>query len=188
MNNFFRDFNLSPANLDESAVGPITTFKGGMGISTIDYIAITEGLRKYLKECQVLKDDICNTSDHYAVRAVLSLQCCPKLCSISQTKGCVKWAKPNVITRYQGLVSEEICNITANFDANNPSPETVDALVDDLVKCLVNASDKLPRSKFRKNVRPFWNANLTTLKKSKVDHYRRWKDAGKPLDQATSST
>ena len=137
VNNFFREFNLFPANLDESAVGPITTFKGGMGDSTIDYLAIPEGLRNYLKECQVFEGDICNTSDHYAVRADLNLQCLPKLCTILQAKGRVKWAKPNVIVRYQGLVSEELCDITANFDVNNPSPETVDALVDDLVNCLV---------------------------------------------------
>ena len=51
-----------------------------------------------------------------------------------------------------------------------------------MVKCLFEAGERLPRSKFRPNVKPLWNSNLSKLKKEKAWCFCLWRDAGSPKD------
>ena len=67
---FFKEFSLIPSNMLLESNGPINTFNGRMGSSTIDFIAIRESLKNLLVSSEVLCDEILNLSDHNAVRAV----------------------------------------------------------------------------------------------------------------------
>ena len=59
-------------------------------------------------------------------------------------------------------------------------PHNIDGCIDTLVHYLNSACKELPRSKFKKNVRPFWNEHLNDLKAIKVKCHRIWKEAGRP--------
>ena len=61
---FFEEFSLLPANLMEGTTGPINTFRGGMGSTTIDYIAVPISLKHLIVSCQVIDENILNHSDH----------------------------------------------------------------------------------------------------------------------------
>ena len=179
---FFNEFSLFPANLMRTAKCPLNTFKGGMGSSTIDFTAVPEGLKINLSKCEVLKDNIVNTSDHYAVSAEFALQSLPSMISGPEPKGRVKWRKPNTQLRYRDLIQKEINSLITEYNLNLCPNEEVYQVIEKLVKCLNKASDKLPRVKLKRNIKPFWNSDLTELKKEKVTCYTQWKNAGRPKD------
>ena len=151
-----------------------------MGSSTIDYVAIPEGLRNSLINCEVLQEDELNTSDHYAICTVLNLGCIPRMVASPRPVGRVKWDKPNVIAKYQELVSRNSYDLRVSFNSSPKSPESIDECINQMVHNLTTASNELPRSRFRKNVRPFWNLHLTELKRAKVECHKLWKEAKRP--------
>ena len=143
VNKFFEEFSLFPANLSPIAKGPVITFKGGMGSSTIDFIAIPEGLRDNLVSCEVLSDVVMNTSDHYAIKAVLKLQCLPHMVVSPEQKGRISWKKPGTIQRYRDMTDEQVTQLSNDFDSDNCTSEDVDHLISTLVKKLHVAGEKL---------------------------------------------
>ena len=60
--------------------------------------------------------------------------------------------------------------------------EGIDAIVDHVTKSLIKLDKALPRAKFSKHIKPYWNETLTLLKKEKVKLYRLWKSNGCPRD------
>ena len=183
---FFDEFSLNPCNLSDIAKGPVNTFRGGVGSSTIDYFAVPECLSNEIVSCEVLEDPILNTSDHEALRLVMeftSLKVTAPCLNVNQS---IKWGKvkSTVITSVYTNPANEFCaHLLENNDFDNMSKEGIDQTLDILTSKLVNLGSNLPKSKFKKHVRPFWNGNLTELKKVKVSAYRKWKTEGCPRDQ-----
>ena len=68
---FFREFSLFASNMTRETKGPLNTFRGGVGSSTIDYVALPTCIAHLVLESEVLEDPILNLSDHNAVRVVL---------------------------------------------------------------------------------------------------------------------
>ena len=182
VNNFFNELSMFPANLDYCAKGPVITFKGGMGVSTLDYIAIPECLRCHLTKCEVLKDDVLNTSDHYSVHVSLNIQCLPRMVKCKPPANRIKWNNPNVFELYNELTSDKLGSLHTTCLGKLNNPMEIDSAIDSLVGILVESSKSLPRTRFRKNVKPFWNSQLTDLKRHKVDCHRAWREAGRPRD------
>ena len=179
---FFKEFSLFPANLDKRASGPVNTFKGAMGKSTIDYIAIPLGLSDNLVDCEVLKDNCLNTSDHYAVKARIKLACLPRMVQGSKPEGRIKWNKPGLVNRYRDSVGDYIANFTRELDDDLCNPNEIDDCIGHMVTHLNGACKNFSRTRFRKNVRPYWNPELNRLKRNKVNCHRLWKEAGRPRD------
>ena len=71
----FNEFDLFATNMQHYTKGPLNTFSGGMGSFTIDYIAIPSCLASLVIECEVVPDEILNTSDHFVVRTTLDIKC-----------------------------------------------------------------------------------------------------------------
>ena len=71
---FLEEFSLFASNLSSSTKGPLNTFRGGAGSSTIDYIAVPTCLRDEITSSEVLEDAILNTSDHNAVRLTMRIE------------------------------------------------------------------------------------------------------------------
>ena len=90
---FFNEFSLIPCNLLKMAKGPINTFRGGVGTSTIDYVAVPQSLVDRITECEVLVEEALNTSDHNAVRVSLNISGLQSACIKTMTRTSVKWAK-----------------------------------------------------------------------------------------------
>ena len=80
------------------------------------------------------------------------------------------------------MVQVKIRNVTADFDSETCSERDIDSVINKLVKSLSEEGEKLPRSKFKSNVKPYWNATLTDLKGVKVRCHRLWKEAGRPRE------
>ena len=151
-----------------------------MGSSTIDYVAVPEGPRDSLITCKVLKDNVLNTSDHYAIRVELNLECLPSMVTCPHSDGRVKWNKPNVVKKYHDLVDRNTYDISTAFRPSPKNSENIDECINQMVRTLTSASTELPRTKFKNNVRPYWNPTLTKLKRVKVECHRLWRDAQCP--------
>ena len=179
---FFNEYDLEAVNMRPETGGPIDTFNSGVGRSTIDYIAIPKCLNKIILRCDVLKEDIMNTSDHYAVRAHLDLVCCEPVINKSQCLPRVKWGKtdPDVIREiYTQKLEEHATNTKHGLDISSINQAHLDRIIDDLVEMMAITSEKLPKSRYKANVRPYWNETLSHLKKTKVANFRAWVSKGR---------
>ena len=183
--NFFKEFSLFPSNLMKSTKGPVITFKGGMGSSTLDYTAIPYSLEDRVVSSEVLSDPILNNSDHYAVRVVINVEGLKSVVIPARSVFNVKWARiknDTILAKYTSPAETHFQSIINDTDLDAMSCEEVDTLIDDITTYLVSLDKDLPRSKFKPHVRPYWNDHLTQLKKEKVRSYRVWKYNGRPRD------
>ena len=187
---FFSEFSLYTINMTKDTKGPLNTFRGGVGSSTIDYIGLPLGLRYLVSHSEVLVDDILNLSDHNAVRDVLEIE--KNFCTNQHPRvpRNIKWSKLGIDiirSKYTNAV-EEFCNsLILEHDVSNLSEEGIDSLVDVLTDSLVTIDKQLPRSKYAKHIRPFWNQHLSDLKRDKVIKYTIWKAEGCPRDSVSTS-
>ena len=182
---FFKELSLYPANLDPLATGPINTFKGGMGSSTLDYVAVPLSLKQDVISCRVVDNNILNTSDHFAIEVNLRIQC--GVCHGYKNKipGRILWDKAKnseCIQQFRYKIGEVVQNINGRWNISTCSKEQIDHIFSVLTKGILESDKHLPRSKFKNHTRPFWNQVLSTLKKDKVIAYRRWKREGSPRD------
>ena len=182
---FFDEFSLSPSNLNAKATGPLNTFRGGVGSSTIDYIAVPVSLLNDIVSCEVLVDPILNTSDHHAIRTVMGFSGINIVYTKSDNIPNIKWRKiPNEIVAevYTGPVDMLCEDILRTTDFPNLDVEGLDSIIDLITSKMVEISETLPKARYRKHVRPYWNSTLSELKKEKVSAYRLWSDEGRPRD------
>ena len=97
----------------------------------------------------------------------------------------VKWntIKCDVLQRqYTTPVNEFVSDILDNVVLDDVTENVVDTMINDLNRKMVECADRLPKSKFRKHIRPFWNCKLTELKKVKVACHRALKFHGRPKE------
>ena len=187
---FFREFALTASNMQQYAIGPVNTFSGGMGTSAIDFIAIPEFLNDKAIRCEVIKDDVMNTSDHRVVKLQLGIDCSEATISRQRENSRVKWNKirSNILEQdYTIPVNETILGILNTTNWEECDNDEIDTIIDNVTKQMVVCSNRLPKSRYRKHIRPFWNENLTVLKREKVKYHRIWKNNGCPRDDGDQS-
>ena len=56
----------------------------------------------------------------------------------------------------------------------------IDLILEDTVAHMLEVSKDLPTTKYCPNIKPYWNGNLSHLKRCKVASYRRWVSKGRP--------
>ena len=184
--NFARTLGLSFVNLNEYAKGPVVTHCGPTGSTCIDYILVPEVINMDILECGVIEEDGLNTSDHYPVYVKIDLMNLERQSIEVESARNVRWNKlqKDVIKeRYTDKVNIDLTKLESEMDRDTTDVNMIDSYVDKVVYILKKHERNLPKSKFKQNVKPFWNAELTELKHVKVEMYRRWKDAGRPRDR-----
>ena len=87
------------------------------------------------------------------------------------------------MTNEYTIPSEDFCNeLLHQSEIDSMSPEELDSTIDLITSKLAEFSSALPKAKFKRHVRPFWNGALTVLKQVKIYAYRIWVDEGRPRD------
>ena len=188
--NFFNEFSLYPCNLDASAKGPLNTFRGGIGSSTIDYLALPLCMRDNVVSCEVLTDPILNTSDHDAVQVSIGLDGLNMKYSSPVATPSIKWNKisnENMSAVYTTPVEEFCVELLKSTDFENLGDDELDLVIDNITCKLVQTSNNLPKTRFKQHVRPYWSGVLSDLKRVKVHAYRIWTQDGRPRDPSSQS-
>ena len=182
-NEVIQRYELYACNLSNGTVGPIDTFNGPTGSSTIDYIFIPRFPTGLLINCSVSNNDPLNASDHESVSATLRLD----LLLINQTpikkRKTRRWDKlsnEHLHARYTYPAEVELAVYILPLFEHVSSDKDVDYIIELIIGILIKYAENIPVTKFRRHLKPFWNKRLTALKKIKVEKFNIWKHAGRP--------
>ena len=165
--------------------GPIHTCEGPGFISTLDYVAIPVEMIPKVSSSRVLQEHCLNTSDHMALSIVLRVEGVKIAQVQNDSQGRVRWdkmTKADVKRKYESPLQTKFSNILSRLQRTVGSAELIDSTFKEITKDIHETSDRLPRSKFKKHLKPFWNAEMDILKANKISAYRVWVDAGRPRD------
>ena len=186
LNDFVVKYNLVVSNLMGISSGPTNTFYGPQGRSCLDYILFPESLKDCVTTSLVLSEDPLNTSDHLPVCVVFDTKTLPVMnCEITP-KGRVRWSKlkPDIVReKYTKPVDESCARILQEFRDQVPTSESIDLVIDCITALMKKFEESLPVTRFRKHQKPFWNDELSVLKKFKIKCFREWVSAGRPRDR-----
>ena len=181
--NLFNELSLFPANLDLTTKGPLNTFKGGMGSSTLDYIAVPISFKRKYTSCKVLEENILNVSDHHAVELTLCVEYGVSTSKAGAKYHGIRWGKAKgngTILKYRDNIDLFLDHIQDHYDLTTCNEDQIDNFCESLSSGILDAGKVLPKASSNFRARPFWNQTLSELKKEKVFHYRAWKAGGAP--------
>ena len=180
---FAERYHLFPVNMDGITSGPVHTYEGPFSESTLDYVMIPHNMRQQVINSRVAVDEILNTSDHRPVEITLDLKdLIPKSFDI-QKEGKLKWSKINPMNfdnPYRVETENGLNIVLNNLQGRFISNDILDSAFERVTKVLKDADKNVPRSNFKQNIKPFWNDDLTRLKKEKNFHYNNWKRSDRP--------
>ena len=109
-------------------------------------------------ECNVLQDEIMNTSDHRPVQMILEIQCSDNTNTAVRPTPSIKWnrIKQDVIReRYTNVLKDFAIRCKNNNELLTLDEVQLDNCIDELVSNMVTASDTLPKSKYRQHIKPY---------------------------------
>ena len=79
-----------------------------------------------------------------------------------------------------------LANIEQSLKDSDGTAADIDFAIDSITKSISDAAKSVPTSKYRPHLRPYWNSELTDLKRDKVIKYRSWRKAGSPRDETST--
>ena len=165
--------------------GSIYTCEGPNFFSTLDYIVIPIAFKSKVVSAAVLNDDSLNTSDHSPVSISLKMDG-EKISQPSiEIPGRVRWDKlsqADVQSRYANPLIPKLEGCLARLQMPFITEKRIDEIFDEVTFHLRDASKNLPKTKFRKHLKPFWDNEMDALKEEKIRTYRIWVSKGRPRD------
>ena len=179
-------YNLLVCNLDAKASGPVDTFHGPTGSSTIDVICVPNDISHHLISCTVSDNDPDNCSDHEAVSVVLDVNAIITTKQHESIRKFKKWDKltpEQLMKKYAKPVETLLLQHVEPKLLNKPTAD-IDQIITDICTILTSCDKNIPTGSYRPNIKPFWNKNLSMLKSIKVDKYSKWVKAGRPRDKS----
>ena len=84
--------------------------------------------------------------------------------------------------KYATPLDRDLGCLTDVLGQHTLPPGSIDHIFEEIISKIKIAEKAIPRSKYRPNSKPFWNLELTNLKKDKVEAFRRWGVGGRPRD------
>ena len=177
------EYDFIACNLEEEAKGPVCTYHGPFASSCIDYIMIPSDLAGVVDKCLVIEEEDLNVSDHLPIKVVLNIEMIPRVSISNYSTSSIKWSKTKIeqiFEEYTHPLSDSLRTLNARFGQPIERVYEIDGMVNWLVKEVHKSAANLPRTNYKKHIKPFWSHELTVLKKNKVDKYRKWVSEGRP--------
>ena len=184
--NFMREYNLTSANLMSLSSGPVDTYYGHNGSSSIDHILIPRFMEKNVVSCRTGRNEACNTSDHIPVELVLRIDALPRAVNIKKEQKRIKWDKCDanrIRNNYQIPLEEKLSGLYNRLlESEITLPDDVDLCFNHVIESLHQAAEGVPKAKYVSHLKPYWCDELSRLKKDKMYWFKRWRDEGRTLD------
>ena len=124
------------------------------------------------------------------MRVVLNLEGVKIIYSKPVTPPSIRWnriAKQTLDDIYTNPLEEFCEEILQNTNFDSLCPEGIDRVINEVTLKLVQNGNNLPKARFKKHIRPYWNGELSELKRDKVRAFRIWTLDGKPRDPMSPS-
>ena len=185
LNKFLCENNLVALNMLNRCSGPIHTHVGPLGSSTLDYIVVRKRDVDLVKSISVIDDPIMNLSDHRVVSGCFEYRYNEDLLQPSDHSGTLKWGKitgNDIRTKYTNPLADDLTQIRESLLHDDMSEHKLDQFVDEIIRVIKKAEKVIPRAKYRPNIKPYRNDNLSDLKRKKIASYRIWVADGRPRD------
>ena len=174
-------------NLLTKATGSIVTYEGHNGSSTIDYVLVPSYLANRVISCHTGNNMALNTSDHLSIEVVMHLQLLPREVQIGEKTQRIRWDKADLNgegNEYQTIVWEKHRPVELLLRNDSEfTPETIDHILDEVVRAIHDSAKIIPRSKYVRHLKPYWCEELNNLKREKMHWYKRWRDEGRTKDE-----
>ena len=180
---FFKKHNLCPCNMLSGTTGPVYTFESHNAQSTINYVSIPTHLTGCIVKCSVVEGQALNNSDHLSVRLALEIDGVSVEPTLSIETPRIRWdklSKADIKLRCTRILEPYIATILESLRTAIRTPLVIDQGFSDLTSAINTVSEHLLHSKFKRNLKPFWNQELSNLKSRKVVAYHQWVAAGRP--------
>ena len=180
-----KEFGLLALNLSPKATGPVCTYVGPTGRSTIDYILVPQEINSMVLGCKVLRDEALNTSDHRPIQIELLIDSIINNAKSSRKVGRKKWDKLsdteifNKYTKPLGKATQGLLSMLKDGDIDR---DTLDDCISTLIDAMIKSAKNIPCARFRKHLKPYWNEQLSELKREKIESHRNWVSQGKPRE------
>ena len=175
--------NMIATNMQAMSRGPVDTFNSHNGKSTIDYIVIPTYLEDRIIDCRVSGWNALNTSDHLDVHMTLAVNGIANVVEEPEVPGRIKWESGDVKYSYSAAIRPHLYDLQFRISTAALTPGLIDHYFAELTKIIHDATSNLTRTRYVPHLKPYWNEELTRLKKVKVDAYRRWVSGGRPRAQ-----
>ena len=183
---FFNRHDLTTVNMQEFTDGPVDTYEGQVNGSTLDYIAVPSSLLPAVTSCKVYGWSELNTSDHVPLSATLNLDAFKRnVTDEHKHKGRIKWENLTPYLRsvkYLNVLEPLLNELRNSFITGDREEIDIERTFTHLIDVICQVSDTLPHTKYKCNLKPYWNKELTFLKRNKVTSYRIWVAQGKPRE------
>ena len=171
--------HLAAVNLMAGASGKVNTFECHNGRSTLDYIMIPEYLQKNVLACQVGGGGGTMTLILLIipVSMVIDIGLFPRLVFTAKCKERIrwdKWGKTRLVQEYQIPLDQNLREVPER----GGSEIVIERSFERLIEIIHEAAKVLPRSRFKKNLKPYWTDELNRLKKDKMYWFKKWKEGG----------
>ena len=159
---------------------------GPTGKTTVDYILVPREIEYKVQSCQVYVYDALNTSDQFPIQIVLNIE--NFICD-QPPRGAariIRWDKLDegqLQERYATPLNDSTRGLVNRLSQVGLNPDDLDACIDSFTERMTEASKGIPTSKFRKQIKPYWNKTLDEMKKAKVISYRRWVKGNRPREE-----
>ena len=180
---FMERHRMCASNMMDFATGPVFTHVGPLSRSTLDYMMFPDELRDNIIECCVKEDHMLNISDHYPVHTVCSLDGLIVNKVHDYVSERIRWDTLTVgdlNMNYRDVISTSLDQFNDKLETLCDFPHAIYTNFDKLINLIHRASVKLPRSRYVKHVKPFWNSHHSELKRLKVETYRLWVHNNRP--------
>ena len=162
----------------------------GVGKSYVDHCIMSSHVKASVIDCDILEDCTTNTSDHLPITvSVATSPCTPsQIDDLRQEK--VVWDKLDkevISEKYTLPLEEEMSSIYSSMKCadedctmNEGNAECMITMyLDRIVDTIKRITSGMPKSKFEKHLKPYWNQKLTTANKHMKSVRRDWIRKGK---------
>ena len=183
--NFVSHCNFTVANCLSICSGPSITHVGPTGSSLLDYIMVPSALVEMIAKVSILDEEGLNTSDHNPISMYFTCDITCVTRAKRKIAGQIKWDKlsrDTIFSKYVEPLEPCLIDICNRLGEDHLTPHDLDEILNDLIGKIKQSDRKLPRTKYRPHIKPYWCNELDALKREKVMCHRAWKSAGRPRD------
>ena len=175
--------------------GPCYSFTYYNGRSYLDHCVISNDLMPMVDKCNIIDDDLHNVSDHLAIS--VTIKALPPIRYDITNRQQVSWHKvtpEDIDTNYAIPLEHGIMRMLREYDMDmeliHKESDTEmtknGARLNDIMSSFTNeihrATMNMPKTKFSKALKPYWDQELTGLSKRSKQATWEWIDAGRPKE------
>ena len=187
--------NMRAVDLSDIRTGPNHTWMSDNGSFTsyIDHMTVSEALMPYVTACKIIEDDILNVSDHLALKCSLKIRYTSVIANSEPKTAWHRATASDIALLYTQPLEEKIEVLLNDFNIEGETTVCwngferyqnidIESVIRKLSQIMLDQSDLLPKSKYKKCLKPYWNKTLTDLNNARKVAVKNYINAGKPDD------